>query len=136
MSEPPLQQEARLGVPQMDGEHSFQITLLRAIRDAAAGSDREQAVELIDQLDDYTNMHFLFEETLMIQRGYPDHQAHRREHDHLIEELRGLRQAVTNRVEETPLTEADAIEQWLLNHIQTFDRALAAFIVQPNQVGG
>lgn len=123
MSEPPV-----LGVPPMDGEHSFQITLLRVLKKAAGRADKKEALELIGQLDDLTNMHFLFEETLMIRRGYPEHEAHRREHGRLIEELRRLRQAVASLQEETSLKEAAEIERWLLHHIQTFDRALAAFI--------
>jgi hemerythrin len=135
MTDPPPEQ-LRLGIVSLDGEHSFQITLLRALRDAAAGADRKQALELIDQLDDYTNMHFFFEETLMIQRGYPDHEAHRREHNRLIEELRILRQAVTAPGERAPLPEAGTVEQWLLRHIQTFDRALATFIARADRAGG
>ena len=128
MDEGGMPEGARLGVPEMDGAHSFQITLLRALKDALAGPDRKQALELMDQLDDYTNMHFLFEETLMIQCAYPGHQAHRQEHNRLIEELRSLRSVITSRGEGERLTEADSIEQWLLNHIQTFDRALAVYV--------
>ena len=135
MSEPPLPQEIRLGVSQLDGEHGFQITLLRALEQAVARSERKEALELLDQLDDYTNMHFLFEETLMIQRGYPHHEAHRREHEHLIQKLRGLREAVVSTGEAMQVTEAGTFEKWLLEHIQTFDRAFAAYITQSNSLG-
>jgi len=128
MSEPPLPPESLLGVAPIDGEHSFQITLLRALKDACTRDDRKQSLELVNQLDDYTNMHFLFEETLMIQCRYPNHDAHRREHEHLIAELRALRGAVTGQAGLAPLSAAGAIEQWLMQHIQTFDRAFAAFL--------
>jgi hemerythrin len=128
MSEP-LSPEIQLGVAALDGEHSFQITLLRALKVASRAEDPNEALELIGQLDDFTNMHFLFEETLMIQRGYPEREAHRREHNHLIDELRQLRKAVSSSSQEgTPLEAADAIERWLLRPIRTFDRAFAAFI--------
>lgn len=123
--------DVRLGVASMDVEHSFQITLLRALREAAVRDDRKHALDLADQLDDFTNMHFLFEETLMIQTGYPNHDAHRREHEHLIGELRSLRQAVLDESARAPASAAEAIERWLLQHIQTFDRDFAAFIRPP-----
>ena len=126
MTEPPP--DIRLGMAPLDAEHSFQITLLRALKDVCARDDRKKTLELVDQLDDYTNMHFLFEETLMIQTGYPSHDAHRREHEQLIGELRSLREAVLEESPERPASVANAMEQWLLQHIQTFDRAFAAFV--------
>jgi hemerythrin len=129
MSETEVPEGARLGISELDEEHGLQFRLLRALRDAFARSDRSQALELIDRLDDTSNMHFLLEETLMIRRAYPGHQAHRQEHDHLIEKLRALRSAVVSGSEAEPLTEADAVGRWLLSHIQTFDRALAAYLL-------
>ncbi len=123
---------SQLGIPGMDGEHGRQVRLLRALQESFLFSDQERALELVDQLDDYTNMHFLLEETLMIRRAYPGYQAHRQEHDHLIEELRRLRSAITSGGQAEGSTEADAIEQWLFRHIETFDRALATYLAHPS----
>lgn len=126
MSESQAPEGLRLAVPEMDREHSVQVHLLRAVRDAFACSERKRALELFDELDDYTNMHFMLEETLMIERAYPSRQPHQQEHGRLIEELRVLRRVVT---EEEPerLSAVDAIEEWLLRHIQTLDRAFAVY---------
>jgi hemerythrin len=129
MSKTDVPEGALLGISELDAEHSLQFRLLRTLQDAFARSDRRQALELIDRLDDASNMHFLLEETLMIRRAYPNHQAHRQEHDHLIEKLRTLRSTVVSGSAAEPLTQADAIAQWLLGHIQTFDRALAAYLL-------
>jgi hemerythrin len=120
--------DVRLDVAPLDAEHDHQLALLLALKDACAGDEKKRAAELVDQLDDYTNMHFLFEETLMIQTRYPSYNAHRREHEQLIRELRSLRGAVIEGPVEAVASAAGAIEQWLLQHIQTFDRPFAAFV--------
>ena len=120
--------DVKLDVAPLDGEHGHQLTLLLALKDACAKDEKKRAAELVDQLDDFTNMHFLFEETLMIQTGYPSYDPHRREHEHLIGELRTLRGAVLDGQPQAVASAASAIEQWLLQHIQTFDRAFATFV--------
>lgn len=133
MLEREIPEDTRLGVPEMDGQHSVQVRLLRALKDTLKRSEGKRAVELIDELDDYTNTHFLLEETLMIQRAYPDRQAHREEHGYLIEKLRSLRSAVASAGEARQLSEADAIEEWLFCHIRTFDRAFANYVTEQSR---
>lgn len=128
-----IPEDTRLGVPEMDEEHSVQVRLLRALKNTVKRSEWKRAGELIDELDDYTNMHFLLEETLMVQRAYPGRQAHREEHSHLIEKLRSLRSAVASAGEARQLSEADAIEEWLFRHIRTFDRAFATYLADQSR---
>lgn len=131
MSEGRTPEGLELGVPEMDREHGVQVRLLRAVRDAFARSERGRALELVDELDDYTNMHFMLEETLMIGSSYSGRQSHQQEHGRLIGQLRTLRSAVAaERVE--ALSAADAIEAWLLRHIRTFDLAFAASVAAAN----
>lgn len=131
MSEGQAPGDVALGVPEMDREHRVQVRLVQAVRDAFVRSERKRALELVDELDDYTNMHFMLEETLMIGRGYPGRQSHQQEHDRLIEELRALRSAVAAG-EAQRLSAVGAIEEWLLRHIRTFDRAFAAYLAARN----
>ena len=121
-------EELPLGVPEMDREHGAQLRILQAIREALAQSELGLAKKLMDELDDYTNTHFLLEETLMIQRAYPGYSAHRLEHDRLIGELRKLGSDSGLRGTEKGVSHAKAIERWLVRHIQTFDRAFADYI--------
>ena len=131
MSEGRTHEDLELGVPEMDREHDVQVRLLRAVRDAFARSGHRRALELVDELDDYTNMHFMLEETLMIGSAYSGRESHQREHGCLIEQLRTLRSAVATG-EAEGLSAVDAIEEWLLRHIRTFDLAFAASVAAPN----
>lgn len=132
MTEGDAFEDIRLGAPELDLEHDQQLRILRAIREALAQSELGLAKRLVDDLDDYTNMHFLLEETLMIKRAYPGYSAHRLEHERLIGELRKLGSVSALLGREGGVSATKMLETWLLRHIQTFDRAFADYIAGQN----
>ncbi len=118
-----------VGVPEIDSEHGLQLSLIRDLEVSVESADSKRALALLQQLEDVTNAHFLAEQLLMRRHAYPSYQAHQQEHDRLIAELRELKASLTHTERPAPL-DAGAIELWLLRHIQTSDRALAAFLAQ------
>jgi hemerythrin len=117
-----------VGVPEMDGEHELQLEVVRALEASVGSRDRSRALDLLRKLEDITNAHFLAEQLLMRQHAYPAYQAHQQEHDRLIGELATLKSALEEGWEATPRLDTWSVELWLLRHIQSSDRALAAFL--------
>jgi hemerythrin-like metal-binding protein len=117
-----------IGVPEIDAEHALQVQLIRGIKNALNNADRITAIELMTQLDDFTNAHFIAEQLLMRLNGYPSYRAHENAHDQLIDELRRLRHSVATSETDHSLATTSSIERWLVDHIQTADRALATFL--------
>ncbi len=81
-------------------------------------------------LQDFTNAHFLAEQLLMRLHSYPGFEAHQREHDDLMEELRGLGETLLADDATDPAEAATSLERWLIAHIQSEDQALAEFLRQ------
>lgn len=116
------------GVPEIDGEHIMQVRLLLALEKSLAGGNRTAALELLSKLENFTESHFQSEQTLMRLYGYSAHEEHERLHGELLQELRRLSKRVASEDSETLPAAARAIREWLMAHIQSADRAFAAFV--------
>lgn len=63
----------------------------------------------------------------MDRYGDPNAQAHKRQHVQLVGQVQFFRHALTHGSSQVVLS---ALRPWLLRHIRTFDRALAAFVAK------
>ena len=130
MSTEQLDQELTTGVDEMDREHALELQIVRSIQKALAGGDRSQVPELLQQLEDFTNAHFLGEQLLMRMHAYPGYQAHQDEHDHLMSELAELARSIETGDPADSAQQAEKLERWLVTHIQSEDQTLAVYLKQ------
>jgi hemerythrin-like metal-binding protein len=72
----------------MDDQHGILMDTINELRLALVrGCGREQACALLDQLIEFTRMHFWSEEKLMEEARFPGLQAHRTEHHRMLAEM-------------------------------------------------
>jgi len=93
-------------------------------------SDKPRIDALLQQLEDFTNAHFLAEQLLMRLHAYPGYEAHQQEHDQLMQELEELSQGIRDESSPDPARATEDLERWLLTHIQSEDQALAEYLKQ------
>lgn len=115
-----------LGVVEIDAQHKALVTLANRLYHAI-GTARDYAVQasLLDELMSFTQYHFSCEEKLMDRYGDPTAEAHKHQHAQLIGQVQFFRHALTQGSGQVVLS---ALRPWLIRHIGTFDRALAAFV--------
>lgn len=130
MSSDKLHQHAQTGIAEMDQEHALELQLVRSIQAALAESDGPKVTELLQQLEDFTNAHFLAEQLLMRLHAYPGYEAHQEEHDTLMDELKELRQSIQSDTSSDPAKDAENLERWLITHMQSSDQTLAEYLKQ------
>lgn len=133
MSSNPLQQHAQTGINEMDREHALELQIVRAIQAALADGDGLRVDALLQELEDFTNAHFLAEQLLMRLHAYPAYEAHQQEHDELMDELAQMSQGIREGTATDPARAAADLERWLLTHIQSEDQALAEYLKQREQ---
>lgn len=123
--------------PSMNGEHALQVNLLGALRDAVAeGRSHAGVDEVLDQLLDFTKVHFASEEMLMRLYSYDGHDAHVREHEHAIEQVEKIRDRYRAGDHVLSLETVDSLGRWILTHTQRADRALGAFLGEMRETVG
>lgn len=111
-------------VRQMDGQHRklFEIIndLAEAMRDGKADGVIRDTVE---QLAVYTRTHFLQEEVLMRQTGYPGLAAHQQQHSKLMADVEQYKRAFEEGRSTSPVSLLNFVRQWLVHHIKESDKA-------------
>lgn len=128
MSTSEIDDQTRTGIDEMDREHALELQIVRAIQQALASDDRSELPQLLEQLEDFTNAHFLAEQLLMRLHSYPGFEAHQREHDDLMEELKQLGKELLSEDSVRSTQLAENLERWLITHIQSEDQALAEYL--------
>lgn len=121
----------------IDGEHQVQTAMLRALGDALrAGRDATQARALLEQLVEYSDVHFMSEQLLMRMCSYPDYDDHVLDHDRMMEALHGM--AARHAASDGALApgEIDELTQFLLRHIATRDRRFTAYHLDWTRTAG
>ena len=116
----------------IDNEHKELIERANKLMDRCEkGPEKMTAVKTLDFLMDYTEVHFADEEKLQQEAGYDKYQQHKEQHDMFKKSVDELRQMLEE--EEGPTDAFVAavnknVGQWLVNHIQGWDKAVAEFV--------
>ena len=116
----------------IDNEHKELIDRVnKLVESCENGKEKVTAVKTLDFLMDYTEFHFSDEEKLQQEVGYDKLEQHKGQHEDFKKSVDELRQMLEE--EEGP-TDAFVqavnknISQWLVNHIQGWDKAVAEYI--------
>ena len=110
-------------VKAMDDQHGILMDTLNELRLAMVrGCGREQVSELLDQLIEFTRMHFWSEEQLMEQTGFLGLAKHRAEHHRLLAQiLQSARRLQHGEAVQT----SDFLcflHDWFIDHVEGLDQ--------------
>ncbi len=120
------QKKFYVGVEGIDTEHKNLLTCLNKLI-VAQDLDRAILLKLADEVISYAEFHFLSEENLMYLLHYPRLSEHAAEHRTVIKTLKNKRLHLSQSV--VHLQEfVEYLVHWFIEHTQTTDRELAAYI--------
>ena len=109
------------GIDVIDQQHKRIVDYINALRIAQVKGDRGAVAKTIDDVIDYTQSHFGFEEALMEDAGYPLLNAHKRVHELFMRRVAVLHQRFKSG-EDIAQDLHNVLARWLITHIQTEDR--------------
>ena len=110
-----------IGIDVIDNQHRQILDYINALEKIRATGAREQIKDVFDDLIDYTQSHFSFEENLLAQVNYQFLPSHRSVHELFVNRLKDFRQRFDN----GESVEDDLhrlLSKWLINHIQHDDQ--------------
>jgi hemerythrin len=117
------------GQAEMDGEHRVQVGLITALeRGLEMGSSNEEIRALVDQLLDFTEVHFMSEMVLMRFAAYPDIGGHELEHERLMEQLRRIQAGFDLGDADVMMAESQVLRHLLVEHIRTHDLLFSQYM--------
>lgn len=112
------------GIDVIDDQHKRIVELINRLTLVSKGKIDGNVGDVLAELIDYTLSHFVFEEELMEEAGYPFSKAHKRVHDIFTTRVSEY-QMRFNAGEDVTDSLRDMLSRWLFNHIKGDDKAYA-----------
>lgn len=116
--------QMEIGIPVIDSQHQRIVDYINHIEHAQIHKSREEVLEVLDELVDYTLSHFAFEENLMEEAGYPFTNPHKKVH-RLFAKRVVIFQNRAKTGEDITVELLHVLKAWLVNHIKCDDRDYA-----------
>ncbi len=123
------QDQYNVGCSLIDEDHKRLMNLINrlnmAVRYHTGETFEQQAME---ELHDYTKVHFAREEVLMRKYNYPEYETHKKQHDAMTAKTDAFLKDYEARGHDALIDVAPYVRQWLINHIYNTDQQYAAFL--------
>ena len=124
-----LDDSLKLNIPEIDSQHETLIKLINLLHETMQqGADREALGGLLSQLLEHTRAHFAYEEELMSQYSYPGYEAHKSEHNRLMQHLIDLEGRFKNGDLLLSFAIVLELKGWASVHIEKSDKPLGTFM--------
>ena len=119
----------KLGIETLDNEHKVLVDAMNELHVRLVhGHGRQGCLEALDAMREYAHTHFLHEEALMAETGFPRLAGHRDQHRRFAERVEGMNAVCL--APEAATAEAEALltylRDWLMDHILGSDMLFAA----------
>jgi len=117
--------EYSVGIDSMDHEHREMIDLINGLYEKiGVDSNADQVEEILGEIFNTISMHFALEERMMRNSSYSEYQAHKDDHEELLDQIRDMmddfdadRSSGAARLEQS-------LSDWFAGHFSTFDARL------------
>ncbi len=120
--------EFEIGINVIDTQHRRIVDYINQLHDSVRREDERDAIgEVIDNLVDYTNSHFAFEEALMEEVGYDALSLHQSTHNAFTNRIE-IMKARFNNNEDIADELAELLQAWLIKHIKHDDASYADLV--------
>ncbi len=115
--------EYSVGDESMDAEHQEMIDLINEIYEQL-GSDPDQVEQCLGDIFSTVSMHFALEERLMRKSNYAEYQAHKDDHEELLDQIRDLMDDFAADSSSGAVRLEKSLSDWFASHFSTFDARL------------
>lgn len=122
--------ELSVGIEEIDEQHKILVNLVNQMHDAIDKDHASETVPLIlNELIEYTRIHFVVEESLMRILNYPGYSVHHDQHQGLIKNIIELQKKTTTGKTSTNFELMQFLKTWLTRHIMEEDMLYSGFFL-------
>lgn len=114
--------EFETGISDIDHEHRELVELINRLHeDVTSGTDQARVSEFLGEVFARIAAHFALEESIMRKHAYDEYEAHKAEHERLLDEIRDLMDGATTEYAHSLST---VVHDWFVNHFKSKDARL------------
>lgn len=120
-----------VGVHEIDDQHKELLNMLNELNKAIEGGwGKEARKEVINKLVEYTRVHFTTEESVMSISHYPDIEAHKKQHEILIDTVHDYIKKYEHDPSSSSYDLLFFLKRWLTEHIIKSDKRFGEFLIK------
>ena len=117
--------EYSVGIDSMDDEHRELIALINTTYEKLhADADVTRVEECLGEILGTISMHFALEERIMRKAAYGEYQAHKEDHENLLDRLRELMDEYYDDPDQGARRLEASLSGWFEKHFASFDARL------------
>ena len=118
--------EFETGVAEVDHEHQELVALINQLHAELGGAgSKETVARFLGEVFARISAHFALEETVMRKHHYDEYQAHKAEHEALLDEIRDIMDDYeAGAYTDAGQALASTVRDWFVNHFKTKDARL------------
>jgi len=125
--------EYSVGIESVDSEHREMIELINAVYDAIEDKKNPQSIEhFLGEVHATISAHFALEERVMRNANYDEFEAHKEDHEELLDEIRDLMDRFFDAPEQGLQLLQKNLSGWFAGHFSTFDARLHGKLDMPH----
>lgn len=113
------------GIPGIDKEHGELIATINSFySNLTQHSDKDQLINILNDIYGAIHAHFMLEERLMEKHGYDEYEPHRNDHARLLDDIRDITMDLENTSDFDEQLLQTKLSDWFLIHFKTHDSRL------------
>lgn len=114
--------EFETGIAGVDHEHRELVDLINRLHEhMASGADKARVAEFLGEVFARIAAHFALEESIMRKHAYDEYEAHKAEHERLLDEIRDIMDSASTAYANSLST---VVRDWFVNHFKSKDARL------------
>ncbi|MCP4339057.1 MAG: hemerythrin family protein [Desulfobulbaceae bacterium] len=122
--------ELSVGIEEIDSQHKVLIGIINKMHEAIHQRHGSEVVkEILNELAEYTRIHFAVEESLMRILNFPGYEDHHEQHDELIGHVVELQEKVNSGKTAIGFELMHFLKVWLTKHILKEDMLYSNFFL-------
>ena len=123
--------EYSVGIDSIDQQHKKLINLINQFQTAVKYSTGEEFEhEALNELVNYTKIHFTYEEGMMERNDYPDFESHKAQHMEMIRKVEEVLAEYENEPDTAMSNAVNYLKEWLIHHINGTDKEYTSFMIE------
>jgi len=117
--------EYSVGIESVDHEHQEMIGMINEMYKELQGRKDADSIEhFLGDIHMTISAHFALEERVMRQSGYGEYEAHKEDHEELLDQIRDMMDAYDANANHGLSLLQEQLSDWFANHFSTFDARL------------
>ena len=122
--------EFEIGIPSVDYEHRGMIHMINRLHGKLAeNADRDTIADFLGEIHSLISAHFALEEKEMLEMAYDEFEAHKEDHEDLLDQIRDMMDELEQDQGGDVTKELGGrLNHWFTEHFRTSDARLHKFL--------